>query len=70
VNSLERLIYMANQIAANLATDDDPVSAVGNHIQRFWDPRMKRLILENDSKGLSPIAAAAIGRLADARNAT
>ena len=69
MNSAERLVYMANQIATNLATDDDPVAAVANHIQLFWDPRMKRLIQENDQTGLTPVAAAAIGRLAEIQNA-
>ena len=68
MNSVERLIYMANQIAANLATEDDPVAAVAHHIQLFWDPRMKRLILENGD-GLSPIAGAAINRLAETQDA-
>lgn len=68
MNSVERLIYMANQIAANLATDDDPVGATANHIQLYWDPRMKKLVMENDD-GLSPVAAAAISRLADAQDA-
>ena len=70
MNSFERLVYMANQIATNLATDDDPVAAVANHIQLFWDPRMKRLIQENDKKGLSLVAAEAIGRLAEIQDAT
>jgi formate dehydrogenase subunit delta len=59
----ERIVYMANQIAANLATEDDPVAATANHIQLFWDPRMKRLIREHGIAGLSPNAAAAVARL-------
>lgn len=68
MNTVERLIHMANQIAINLATDADPVAAMADHIQLFWDPRMKRLIFENDRKGLSPAAAAAIARLAETQN--
>jgi formate dehydrogenase subunit delta len=68
MNTVERLILMANQIATNLATDDAPVAAVADHIQQFWDPRMKRLIFVHGTDGLSPVAAAAIGRLADAQN--
>ncbi len=60
---------MANQIATNLATDDDPVAAVAQHITLFWDPRMKKLIVEGDRAGLSPVAAAAIERLAETQNA-
>jgi formate dehydrogenase subunit delta len=69
MNTVERLVYMANQIATNLATDDDPVAAIANHIQLFWDPRMKKLILEHGTEGLSPIAAAAIGRITEAHDA-
>lgn len=68
MNTVERLILMANQIATNLATDDAPVAAVADHIQQFWDPRMKRLIFAHGTDDLSPVAAAAIGRLADAQN--
>ena len=68
MNTVERLILMANQIATNLATDNAPVAAVADHIQQFWDPRMKRLICAHGPDGLSPVAAAAIGRLADAQN--
>jgi formate dehydrogenase subunit delta len=68
MNTVERLILMANQIATNLATDNAPVAAVADNIQQFWDPRMKRLIFAHGTDGLSPVAAAAIGRLADAQN--
>jgi formate dehydrogenase subunit delta len=69
VNTTERLVYMANQIATNLETDDDPVSAVAYHIQQFWDPRMKKLIREHGYEGLSPIASAALGQLAGTHDA-
>jgi formate dehydrogenase subunit delta len=69
MNTNERLVHMVNQIATNLATDDDPVAAITEHIRLFWDPRMKRLILDNDRAGLSPNAAAAINRLAETQNA-
>ncbi len=69
MNTAERLVHMANQIATNLETDDDPVAAIAEHIQLFWDPRMKKLIFENDRVGLSPAAAAAINRLAETHNA-
>jgi formate dehydrogenase subunit delta len=59
-STTERLVYMANQIATNLATDDDPVSAMAEHIRLFWDPRMKSIILSNGAAGLSPTAKQAI----------
>jgi formate dehydrogenase subunit delta len=69
MNSDERLVHMANQIAANLTTDHSPAAAMAEHIQLFWDPRMKRMILEQDGTGLSPAAAAAIEQLRKAQNA-
>ncbi len=69
MNTVERLVYMANQIAANLATDEDAVAAVANHIQQFWDPRMKKIIYSYSGDGLSQIAAHAIRRLAENQNA-
>ena len=69
MNSVDRLVYMANQISANLATDDDPVTAITNHIELFWDPRMKKLIREYKGDGLSSDAAAAISRLVEIQNA-
>lgn len=65
MNSVDRLVYMANQIATNLAMEADPAAAVAEHIHLFWDPRMKKQILESDGTGLSPVAAAAIRRLAE-----
>ncbi len=70
MNTVDRLVYMANQIAVNLATDNDPVAAIANHIDLFWDPRMKKLIREYKGDGLSRDAAAAISLLADTQNAT
>ena len=63
MTSLERLVYMANQIATNLAHEDDPVATTHKHIADFWDPRMKAMIIANGDKGLSPVAAAAVARL-------
>lgn len=68
MTTTKRLVYMANQIAANLKTDADPVGAVAAHMTLFWDPRMKRLILEHGPDGLTPIAASAVERLARAPN--
>ena len=68
MNNVERLVHMVNQIATNLATDDAPVAAVAEHIRLFWDPRMKKMIVAHGADGLSPIAAAAISRLADSQN--
>jgi formate dehydrogenase subunit delta len=60
MTTVERLIHMANQIATNLETDSDPVGAIANHIQLFWDPRMKALIRAHGPEGLSVNARQAI----------
>jgi len=70
VNSLERLVYMANQIARNFATmgDVDAALATADHVARYWDPRMKAMIferLEAPDHGLSPIAARGLTGLRD-----
>lgn len=55
----KRLIDMANQIAAFYASEPDPVAAsagVADHIARFWEPRMRRILLEQASTGNETIA--------------
>lgn len=61
---LERLTYMANQIARNLAPQGEAqaVDLTFQHLKDFWDPRMKAAILAGDRSGLDPIAKAAIDR--------
>lgn len=64
----ERLIYMLNQIARNVAAQGPEVAAetVADHINSFWDPGMRRRIValaRETPAALSPIAAAAIRRL-------
>ena len=63
---LGRLNYMANQIARNFAVqgDDAAIAATCQHLQLYWDPRMKAAILASDRAGLEPIAAAACALLA------
>ncbi|HEX2594006.1 MAG TPA: formate dehydrogenase subunit delta [Rhizomicrobium sp.] len=43
----EKLIYMANQIAAFFVTQghDKAVAGVADHLNRFWDPRMRTRFL-------------------------
>lgn len=63
----DRLVYMANQIARNLAAQGEAaaVLAVADHIAAFWDPRMKAQIFAMDGVGLEPIAARAVALLRD-----
>ncbi len=60
-----KLTYMANQIARNFAAQGDAAAELTcQHLRDYWDPRMKAAILAADRKDLSPIALAAIERLA------
>jgi len=69
--SIEHLVAMANDIAAffKSATDaGEPAQAVAAHLRRFWDPRMRRQIIDHVSRGgegLVPIARAAVEMLAE-----
>lgn len=70
MSNLERLVYMANQIARNFAAlgDDVAAKATADHIASFWDPRMKAQIftyLEGGGTGLSPTGRAAVEFLHD-----
>lgn len=61
------LVRFANQIAKNFVAigHDKAVLATADHIDSFWDPRMKEGIFNGDRSGLDPIAAEAIAHLAD-----
>ena len=69
--SESRLVYMANQIATYFrsAPHDEAVAATLDHVTKFWEPRMRRQILEHlrahQGDGLSEIALAAIRKLAE-----
>jgi formate dehydrogenase subunit delta len=50
------LVSMANDIAANLSFQGDAADKIADHINRFWAPRMRKLLLEyaaDDGQGLS-----------------
>lgn len=65
---IERLVEMANDIAANQVADpDNAVEVIARHLQRFWDPRMRAQIIahaEQGGVGLVDEARAAVVRLA------
>ena len=63
MNSLDTLIRMANQIAANLMHEPDPAAVTAEHIQLYWDPRMKAMIRGDGVTGLSDTARAAVDQL-------
>lgn len=66
------VVRMANQIALNFAVqgDEAAILATADHVETFWDPRMKAqaaaLLAEPDS-GLSRLARAALERVAQGR---
>ncbi len=65
-STIETLRRMANDIARNLASmgHDKAVLATADHIDMYWDPRMKAGIFADDRANLSPIAGEAIDYLA------
>lgn len=64
----EKLIYMANQIAAFFAAQghDKAVAGVADHLNRFWDPHMRKrfLALAPDRKAeMDPLVAEAVAKV-------
>ena len=65
----DHLVSMANDIAANLSFQPDTDVRIADHINRFWAPRMRRLLLEyaaKDGTGLSEPLLAALKKLKQA----
>ncbi|MGB5076805.1 MAG: formate dehydrogenase subunit delta [Sphingorhabdus sp.] len=60
MTTVEKLVMMTNQIAANLAREADPAKATAEHIRLFWDPQMRAMIGQAGVDGLSPCAKQAI----------
>jgi formate dehydrogenase subunit delta len=66
---IDKLVKMANQIAANsdYGPDKEKVAAVvADHLTRFWTPAMRVAIIEGHRKNLvelTPVAARAVERL-------
>jgi formate dehydrogenase subunit delta len=55
-----KLVYMANQIATFFKTQPESEAAQGvaTHINKFWEPRMRRQLFElidHGDSGLSPL---------------
>jgi formate dehydrogenase subunit delta len=67
---IEKLVRMANQIAANsdYGADKDQLAAtVADHLTRFWTPEMRAAVIEGHKRkilDLSPLAARAVEKLA------
>jgi formate dehydrogenase subunit delta len=73
--NVNKLIRMANQIAANFEYGADQAKAgasVADHLRRFWTPDMCAEIIEyvnGGGTGLNPIAAQAVAQLAESSRA-
>ena len=68
-HSLDRLVYMANQIAREFSSQQprQAAEATWDHLWHFWDPRMRGMIiahLSEGGEGLNDIARAAVAKLA------
>jgi formate dehydrogenase subunit delta len=66
--SADRLVTMANQIGLFFARqrEADPAVAIADHLEKFWDPRMRAAIVEHLAKGgagLDGPVREAVGRL-------
>jgi formate dehydrogenase subunit delta len=63
---VERLVAMANDISAFFDAEDGPTAAaegVRTHLSKFWEPRMRRQIIEHvaaGGAGLTDTARAAV----------
>jgi formate dehydrogenase subunit delta len=64
---IEHLVRMTNDIASFFSAEPaTAVQGVVDHIKKFWDPRMRRLIINHyleGGAGLNDISRAAIGQL-------
>ena len=66
--SLEKLTYMANQIAAFFRSqpEDKAITGIAIHINDFWEPRMRTQlfeILDAGGEGLSPLVVKAAAQI-------
>lgn len=59
-----RLVYMANQIARNLASQGDTAADLTcQHIRDYWDPRMRAALVAGAREGLDALARKAVEQL-------
>jgi hypothetical protein len=60
------LVSMANDIAANLSFQAGAEERIADHINRYWAPRMRKLLLEyaaSDGQDLSAALLPALEKL-------
>ncbi len=74
--NIEHLAQMVNDIANYFAAEPDHavgVNSVADHLRKFWDPVMRRQIIEHldaGGEGLEPMAKEAVRELARQQAAT
>jgi formate dehydrogenase subunit delta len=66
--SPDKLAYMANQIGKFFAHEphDKAVASITDHLQKYWDPRMRRTIVAEYGSvkdRLDPLVQEAVERL-------
>ncbi|MBU6246275.1 MAG: formate dehydrogenase subunit delta [Xanthomonadaceae bacterium] len=68
--NIEHLSQMVNDIANYFAAEPDHatgVASVADHLRKFWDPSMRKQIIEHlhaGGEGLEPLAREAVQKLA------
>jgi formate dehydrogenase subunit delta len=67
---IERLVKMANDIGKFFSTEPthtEAVDGIAQHLQRFWDPRMRKQIIDHlhaaGGEGLQDLVREAVLRL-------
>jgi formate dehydrogenase subunit delta len=63
MDTAEKLVYMANQIASFFAAQGEAkaVPAIADHIKKFWDPAMRKTFLGiADHAELHPLVRKAV----------
>jgi formate dehydrogenase subunit delta len=67
---IEQLVRMANDIGAFFQSEpsrDAAIHAIADHLKRFWDPRMRKQIIQHFNEGgdgLADLPRASISLLA------
>ena len=64
----ENMVHMANQIALYFASypKDEAVAGIADHLKKFWEPRMRRQIIDYvgaGGQGLHALVPDAVKRL-------
>jgi formate dehydrogenase subunit delta len=71
--SLDKLVYMANQIGKFFESQgrEQATAGTADHIKKFWDPRMRSQMfghLDAGGQGLDPVVRLAIEQLKEAES--